>query len=219
MSEIILEAQIRKDRAKKAKQIRREGSIPGIFYGHGEESIPVQTSLNQLRPLVYTSDTHIIDLQLDDGSRKTCIIRDIQFDPVSDAIVHFDLLALKADVKVSIEVPLVLTGTAKGVKEGGLVQQILHRLEVKCLPRYIPEHIDIDITDLAIGDSIHVSAVKIDEVEILESEDSTIVAVVPPTVMKEPEPVVEAGLEEPAEPEVVGRGKKEDQEEAEGKEK
>jgi large subunit ribosomal protein L25 len=217
MSEILLEAQIRKDLNKKAKNVRKAGLIPGIYYGHGELNIPVQTTLTNLRPIIYTKDTHIISLKLDDGSQHTCIVRDIQFDPVTDGVMHFDLLALKADEKVTIEVPIVLKGTAKGVKEGGMVQHALHKLEVRCLPRYIPENISIDISDLAIGDSVHVKDITLAEIEILESEETTIVGVIPPTVMKEPEPVVEGIVEEPTEPELVGRGKKEDEEESDEK--
>jgi len=210
MSEIVVDAKIRKDIRKKAKSIRQEGYIPGIFYGHGEENIPIQTTLNNLRPVVFTKDTHIINLKLDNGENKTCIIRNLQFDPITDKIIHFDLLALRADEKVTMEIPIALKGTAKGVKEGGMVQHILHRLEVKCFPRDIPEHIDVDITDLAIGDSIHVSSLSIPNVEILEDEDSTIVSVLAPTVMKEPAAEPVESEEEIAEPEVVGKGKKEE---------
>lgn len=219
MSEIIVEAQVRKDTGKRAKNVRKQGMIPGVFYGHGEETIPIETTLAQLRPVVYTSDTHIISLKLDNGATKTCIVRDLQFDPVTDKIIHFDLYALRADEKVTMEVPVALVGTAKGVKDGGMVQHILHRIEIKCFPKDIPEHIDVDISALEIGDSIHVSALSIPNVEILEDEDSTIVAVVPPTVLKEPVPTAAEGLEEPAEPELVGKGKKEEEsEESEEKE-
>lgn len=210
MSEIVVDAKIRKDIRKKAKNIRKEGYIPGIFYGHGEENIPIQTTLNNLRPVVFTQDTHIINLKLDNGENKTCIIRNLQFDPITDKIIHFDLLALRANEKVTMEIPIALKGTAKGVKEGGMVQHILHRLEVKCFPRDIPEHIDVDITNLAIGDSIHVSSLSIPNVEILADEESTIVSVLAPTVMKEPPAEPVESEEEIAEPEVVGKGKKEE---------
>jgi large subunit ribosomal protein L25 len=218
MSEIVVEAQVRKDKAKNAKTLRKEGLIPGIFYGHGEENIPIQTTLADLRPIVYTSDTHIVSLKLDNGETKTCIVRDIQFDPITDRILHFDLLALRADEKVTMEIPILLVGTSKGAKDGGMVQHILHRIEVKCYPKDIPEHIDVDITALEIGDSIHVKELQIQNVEILEDEDTTIVSIVPPTVFKEPEPEAAEAAEEPLEPEVVGKGKKPEEEESEEKE-
>lgn len=216
MSEIVVEAQVRKNTRKKAKSVRNEGFIPGIFYGHGEESMAIQTTLANLRPVVYTQDTHIVSLKLDNGEVKTCIVRDIQFDPITDKIVHFDLLALKADEQVTMQIPIALKGTAKGIKEGGMVQHVLHHIEVKCYPRDIPEHIDVDIAELGIGDSIHVSELSIPNVEILEEEESTIVSVVPPTILKEPEEEAAEAAEEPEEPEVVGKGKKEDEEEEEG---
>lgn len=212
MSEIVVEAKVRKDIRKKAKSVRNDGYIPGIFYGHGEDNIPIQTTLTNLRPVVYTSDTHIISLKLDNGETRTCIIRDIQFDPITDKIVHFDLLALRSDEKVTMEIPIALKGTAKGSKDGGMVQHILHRIEVKCFPKDIPEHIDVDITNLGIGDSIHVNSLSIPDVEILEEEDTTIVSVVPPTVLKEPEEEAVETAEELEEPEVVGKGKKDDDE-------
>jgi large subunit ribosomal protein L25 len=212
MSEIVVEAQIRKDIRKRARKVRNEGMIPGIFYGHGEKNIPIQTTLAALRPVVYTSDTNIVSLKLDNGETKTCIIRAIQFNPITDKIEHFDLYALRADEKVTMEIPISLKGTAKGVKDGGMVQHILHRVEVKCFPRDIPEHIDVDIVELGIGDSIHVSSLNIPNVEILEDPDTTIVSVVPPTVLKEPvEEAAEVAGEEMAEPELVGKGKKEDE--------
>ncbi len=212
MSEIVVEAKIRRDIRKKAKSVRNDGYIPGIFYGHGEENIPIQTTITNLRPVVYTSDTHIISLKLDNGETKTCIIRDIQFDPITDKIVHIDLLALRSDEKVTMEIPISLKGTAKGVKDGGMVQHVLHRIEVKCFPKDIPEHIDVEITNLEIGDSIHVKSLSIPNVEILEDEESTIVSVVPPTVLKEPEEEAAEAAEELEEPEVVGKGKKEEDE-------
>jgi len=214
MSEIVVEAKIRKDIRKSTKNVRKEGFIPGVFYGHGEESIPIQTTLANLRPVVYTGDTHIISLKLDNGESKTCIIRDLQFDPITDKLVHFDLYGLQADEQVTMEIPINLVGTAKGSKDGGMVQHILHHIEVKCYPRDIPEHIDVDISALEVGDSIHVSTLNVPNVEILEEEDTTIVAVVPPTVLKETDETP-SEEEELAEPEVVGKGKKEDEDEGE----
>ncbi len=213
MSEIVVEAKVRKDIRKSAKSVRKEGYIPGIFYGHGEENIPIQATLGNLRPVVYSSDTHVVSLKLDNGESKTCIVRDLQFDPITDKLVHFDLYGLQADEQVTMGIPINLIGTAKGVKDGGMVQQTLHEIEVKCFPRDIPEHIDVEISHLDVGDSIHVSSLDVPNVEILEEEDTTIVAIVPPTILKEPEEEAAEVSEEMEEPEVVGKGKKEDEEE------
>ncbi|HEX9614289.1 MAG TPA: 50S ribosomal protein L25, partial [Bacteroidota bacterium] len=97
MSEITIDAEIRKDLGKKARVLRRTGKVPGIYYGHGQKNIPVMMHELILRPLFKTSATHVINLKLDDGSAHPCVLRDIQFDPVSDKPVHFDLFGLNAD--------------------------------------------------------------------------------------------------------------------------
>lgn len=216
MSEIAIKAEIRNILGKKASQLRRKGIIPGIYYAHGQKSIPISLPELTLQPLFKTSATHIISLSLSDGSTHTCILRDVQFDPVTDDPVHFDLFGINADEELTIEVPVVLRGTPKGVKDGGTIQHVLHRIRVSCLPKHIPDHLEINIEALEINTSIHVSDVSIPDVKILENEDSTVVAVVPPTVIKEAAPTEEVAItEEPAEPEVIGKGKKAEEESGE----
>lgn len=210
MSEVTVTAEIRKDLGKRAKRLRRQGKIPGIYYSHGEKNIPIAVSELTLRPLIKTSATHVINLKLDDGSTHTCILRDVQFDPVTDKPVHFDFFGLKEDEAVTIQVPVVVKGTAQGVKDGGILQHILHSVRVSCLPKYIPDHIEVDVTGLLMNRSIHVKELTIPNVKILENENSAVVAVVPPTIMKEAEvaPTAEAAAVTPAEPEVIAKGKK-----------
>ncbi len=217
MSEITVHAEIRKQVGKQAKKLRSSGKIPGIYYGHGQDNIPVTIPELTLRPLFKTTATHVINLKLDDGSTHTCILRDIQLDPVTDKPVHFDLFGLKADEELTIEVPVVLKGTPQGVKDGGTLQHVIHKLRVSCLPKNIPDHIELNVADLKINTSIHVRDLTLQNVEILENENSTIAAVVPPTVLKEPTPEAAAIAEGPMEPEVIGKGKKvEEGEEEEG---
>lgn len=211
MSEVTLTAEIRNDLGKRAKRLRRQGKVPGIFYGHGEKSIPIAVPELSLRPLIKTSATHVVNLRLDDGSTRTCILRDIQFDPVTDRPLHFDFFGLKEDEAVTIQVPVVVKGTAQGVKDGGILQHILHSVRVSCLPKYIPDHIEVDVTGLLMNRSIHVKELTIPNVKILENENSAVVAVVPPTIIKEAEvaPTAEAAAAAaPAEPEVIAKGKK-----------
>jgi large subunit ribosomal protein L25 len=215
MSEVTLTAEIRKEVGKHTKHLRSQGKVPGIFYGHGQANIPITLPELQLRPLIKTSATHVINLALDDGSTRTCILRDVQFDPVTDKLVHFDLFGLKEDEAVTIQVPVVLKGTAQGVKDGGILQHILHTVRVSCLPKHIPDHIEIDITGLLMNRSVHVKDLSIPNVRILENENSAVVAVVPPTIIKEAEaaPTAEAAAAvTPAEPEVIAKGKKVEEE-------
>lgn len=208
MSEITIQAEIRKELGKRVKALRSTGKVPGVYYGHGQKNIPVAMPELTLKPLYKTSATHVINLKLDDGSSHTCILRDIQFDPITDAPVHFDLFGLKADEELTIEVPVTLKGTPQGVKDGGALQHVLHKLRVSCLPKHIPDHIEVNVEPLKINTSIHVKELSVPNVKILENENSTVVAVVPPTILKEPEPGTAVAAEAPAEPEVIARGKK-----------
>lgn len=221
MHEITLKAEVRQQMGKRSRSLRRSGQIPGVYYIRGEQNIPITVNEKSLRPLIYTSDTHIINLKFDDGGEKNCILRDIQFDPVTDRPVHFDLQGLRADEKINIEVPIVVVGgTPVGVRDGGILQHIIHRLKISCLPKDIPEHIEVNAEELKINHFVHVRDLKLENVTILENPDNSIVGVVPPTIEKEPTPG-EVVAEAPAEPEVIAKGKKleEGAEGAEGAEK
>lgn len=203
---------------------RKKGNIPGIFYFRGKESIPIYVKDVALNPFIYTSEVSIINLNIDGTTEKfNCILKDIQFDPISDKAIHFDLLGISENEKIKVEIPLSLVGTPVGIKEGGVVQHSLHKIEVECFPKDIPSHIDVNIENLNIGDSIRVSDLKYDNFEILENENSTIVAVVPPTIEKVEEAAPVEGAEgaegEPTEPEVIAKGKKDEDEEPEEKKK
>jgi large subunit ribosomal protein L25 len=220
MSEIVLNAQLRSELGKKAKAVRRQEMIPGVFYAREEKPIPIKVTLLSLNPLIYTSETHVVDLRLGDGSARKCILRDVQFDPVSDIPLHFDLQGLHENEELTVEVPVVLVGgTAPGVKEGGMLQQVIHKISVSCLPRHIPEKLEVDISGLGINDAIHVGDLPIPNVEVLANPEDTVVVVVPPRVVAEAPVAAEGEEVAPAEPEVVGKGKKEGEEgEEEGKE-
>lgn len=221
MREITIEATIRKQLRKQTKSLRRAGNIPGVYYLHGEENISISVSEINLKPLIYTTETHVINLKLDDGNMKSCILRDIQFDPVTDRPIHFDLQGLRENEEITLEVPIVLTGGIPiGVREGGILQQIIYTIKISCLPKFIPEQIEIDVANLKINNFVHVSDLTITNVSILENATSSIVGVVPPTVEKEPAPG-EVVAEEAVEPEVIGKGKKpgEGEETEEGDEK
>jgi large subunit ribosomal protein L25 len=179
-----------------------------VFYSHGEKNIILKASVLSLAPLIYSAETRIIDLRLNDGTTKKAILRDVQFDPVSDKPIHFDLQGLHEDEKLTIEVPVVLTGGVPvGVRNGGLLQHSIHKVRVSCLPKDIPGKIEINVADLEMNRSVHVRDLNVANVAILENMDAAVVGVIPPTVIKEEEPTV-APTEELKEPEVVGKGKK-----------
>ena len=216
MHEITLEAEVRTQIGKRSRAIRREGKIPGVYYIRGEETVPVAVPEKSLKPLIYTADTHIINLKLNNGETKNCILREVQFDGVTERPLHFDLQGLREGEKITLEVPVLVTGgTPIGVREGGILQQIAYRLKISCLPKDIPEHIEVDGENLKMNQFVHVRDLKIENVTILERESASVVGVVPPVVEKEPTPAVVEG-EVPAEPEVISKGKKVEEEGAEG---
>lgn len=209
MSEIVLKAELRDPQTQHASSLRRAGKVPGVYYSHGEQNINVAVEPLGLNSLIFTSETNIVTLQFADGTAKRCILREVQFDPVSDRPVHFDLLGLKENEVINIEVPIVLTGgIPQGVRDGGTLQRMLHKLRISCLPKFIPGKVELNVADLKINDSVHVRDLKIENVTVLENADSAVVGVLPPTVEKAPEEVAVAATEAPAEPEVLGKGKK-----------
>lgn len=208
MSEIVLNAQIRTTTGRHARQSRKTGHVPGVYYARGEGNLNIQVLRSNLDPLIYTSKTHIIDLKLQDGTSKRCILRDVQFDPVTDLPIHFDLQGLRENEKLVVEVPVVLAGgTPLGVRDGGMLQLMIHKVRVSCLPKDIPEKIELDVSSLGMNHFIHVRDLSLANVTIIENLDNPIVGVVPPTLHKEAEPAA-AAEEEVKEPEVVGKGKK-----------
>jgi large subunit ribosomal protein L25 len=220
MSDINLKA-YKRERGKKSdvKNLRKQGYIPGVFYLEGKETIPIYVTTKDLNPLVYTAETHVVKLKIDNQKPKDCILKHTQFDPLTDKVVHFDLQGLTAGHEITMEVPVVLNGDAPGVEEGGIVQQFLNRLDVSCLPKDIPDQIEVDISELNIGDSISVADIKTENIKVLNSEDSVLVSVAAPRSLAEEEEEVEGEEleegEEMEEPEVIGKGKKEEDEEEE----
>ncbi len=221
MPEITLKAKKRTEFKRSiSKELRKSGMIPGVLYGAGGENIPIVATELSLRPIIDTSESYVIILSIE-GEKKAaeCILKDVQFEPLNNQPIHFDLLALKKGEVIHLEVNVIIKGSAIGVKEGGILQHVLHKLDVQCLPKDIPSHIEVDVSELAIGDSIKVSSIKLENVTILNDENSSIASVVPPTVEVEPE-VEEAELEEgEEEPEVIGKSKKDEGEEKTKEEK
>ena len=214
MPEIQLKAEKRTEFKKSiARTYRRKGFIPGVFYGTGEQSIPIAITELSLRPLIYSSESQIVNLEIEGENKPySCILKEVQYDPINTKPIHFDLLALREGETINIEVTVHLRGNAPGIKEGGIIQHILHKLDIECLPQNIPAHIDVDISNLNINDSIKVSDLTLEGIKILNDENAAIVSVLPPTLIEEEKPAeaeVAATAEAPAEPEVISKGKKE----------
>lgn len=185
-----------------ARAHRREGRVPGILYGHGEESIPVSVDAGELHRLVHavSIDNTIVDLAVD-GTEYKVLIRELQVHPFRDDFLHVDFFHVSMDEKIHVDVPVVVVGIPTGVKnKGGVLDHQLREIEVYCLPGSIPERIEVDVTELDIGDSIHVSEIDLPDVEVLTDLDRSLVAVLAPTIIEEPEEEEEELLE----PELIG---------------
>jgi large subunit ribosomal protein L25 len=222
MSVIPLSGQ-RRERLGKggARQARLSGLIPGILYGHGEAPIPLAIGARefQLAMAEAQGGNPIVNLTVA-GHDYTALIRDVQYDPITHAVNHLDFQHISLTERIEVEVPVHLTGLPLGVKDaGGILEQIMRTVEVRCLPTAIPTSLDVDVSALAIGDSVHVRELKAGDYEILTDPEATLATVVPPTVMEEkPAEAAAVGEEAAAEPELsVERGKKEEEGE-EGKE-
>ncbi len=220
MEKVIIEANERKAINKRSRNsLRNEGRVPGVLYGSRMEPIPIDVTRLVINPLVFTAKTNLISLKLDGHEEYECVIKDVQFDPVTDEVLHFDLIGLTRGEKIQLEVPLKLLGNAVGVKEGGLLQESMHKLSIECLPKDIPQSLELEVTELNIGDSIHVSDLNFENITILNPENTIVVSVVLPKVEIEVEEVEEgeelAEEEGAAEPEVIGKGKESEEEEKE----
>lgn len=216
MSQSNISAAVRADTGKQAaRQLRRNGRIPGIYYSHGESNVLFSIDTKELRTTLSKASS-ILDVEFSNGSTAKCIVREIQWDPLKSVPLHIDLMGVKLTEAVTVEVPIRITGVSEGVKnDGGVLQQLLRELSIECLPLDIPESIDVDVTALKIHDAIHVSDLKLDKVEIFDDPEQVIVSVLPPRVEEEAV-VAEA---ESAEPEVISQVKKDQEESGEDEEK
>ncbi|SRR5579883_1548230 len=211
MAELTLNAEKRsKLGGSTANQLRNQGRVPGIIYGQGEPSIAFHVKELDLRSLIYTHETHTVKLTLD-GETLRCILREVQFHPVTDRVSHIDLIKILAGQKIKIDVPINLVGSPAGVKDGGVMDFVLHKLSIECLPDAIPEHIDVNVADLKIGHSIHVSDLPENPAYTITADShAVIVTVAAPKTADETAPTAETVITEPEQ--IKAKGKKEEEE-------
>jgi len=221
MKEIILSAEPRAELGKtKVKMLRRTGFIPGVIYSEGKKSESVKLVRREFIHLLHEQrlDNAIITVKIKGAEKekgRPCMIKDTQLDPVNDEIRHIDFLEISLTKKLKVKVPIEVKGEPAGVKqEGGSLERILWEIEIECLPTEIPVNIPVEVTNLKIGDSIHVKDLTFPgNIKVLQDMDSIVLSVAAP--MKEE--VVPAEGEEKTEPEVI-KEKKESPEEAAAKE-
>jgi large subunit ribosomal protein L25 len=195
MNEVILKAHKRGVGKSQLKQVRKQKLVPGIFYTSQEQSVPIALAELELNKML-AQESALITLKMPNGQKRECVIRDIQRDPVWGKVLHVDLMGITRGQKVTVTVPLRLVGSPEGVKEGGILEHTLRELEIECLPRHLPSHLEVDVAELTMGESIRVEELDFENVKILTEPERTIATIVPPRVEKVAVEEVEAEEEE-----------------------
>ena len=186
MKTITIEGQLRTETGKKAtRQLRSQGLVPGVIYG-GAQEVSFAAPVLAFKSIVYTPDFQLANITVD-GKSYQCILKDLQFDSVSDELAHVDFLELVQDRAVVATIPLKFTGTSVGVKDGGKLITKMKALKVKTLPKYLKENIEVDITNLELNGNIRVEDVKEANYEILNSPRIPIASVVMTRQLKQEE--------------------------------
>jgi large subunit ribosomal protein L25 len=186
MKTVTIEGQLRTESGKKAtRQLRSQELVPGVIYG-GEKEVNFAAPAKAFKPLVYTGEFQIADVQVEGKSYK-CILKDLQFDKVSDALTHVDLLELVGDKKVVATLPLRFTGVSVGVKAGGKLVTKMKSIKVKVLPKDLLETVEVDITNLELNGNIRIQDINAPNMEIMNSPRIPVASVVMTRQLKQEE--------------------------------
>ena len=161
---------------KSTNELRKNNGIPCVLYGIEKEAKAFAVTTDSVRKLVYTPDIHVVNLTID-GVECTAVLKDIQFHPVKDTILHMDFLQIVEDKPIVMEVPTVLTGLAAGVKLGGKLQQAIRKIKVKAVYANIPEKLTVDVTELALGKSIKVGERSFEGLELVTPAQTVVCSV------------------------------------------
>jgi large subunit ribosomal protein L25 len=189
MKTITIEGQIRTEFGKAAtRQLRSEEKVPGVIYG-GAKEINFSAPTSAFKNIIYTPDFMLADVKVEGNSYK-CVLKDLQFDKVSDELIHVDFLELVGTKKVTVSIPIRFTGTPAGVKEGGKLAVKMKSLKVKTTPEYLSENIEVDLTDLKLNENIRVQDVIAKNMEILNSPRIPIASVAMTRQLKQEEATV-----------------------------
>ena len=183
-----------------ARELRRQGAVPAVLYGPDTESMLLSVSAKALEQVTKSASIGQLLLNLviegDDAGTKTAMIKEMQVHPISGSPLHVDFYEVDMKRKISVSIPVVPLGTSKGVELGGMLQLVRRELEVLCLPNEIPEAIEVNVSELDIGDSLHVEEIEVGEnIEIPAEVNFTVITVLAPTLEEEEEEEAEEGVE------------------------
>jgi large subunit ribosomal protein L25 len=219
MAEITVSAEGRSDFGKNAsRRLRHRGMVPAVVYGGGGENISVAVDPKALHRVLHSEAGRNAILKLDIAGQgaTNAILKSWQVDPVRENFIHADFYRIAMDVALRVTVPLAVRGEARGVKtDGGILELVLRQIEVECLPADIPERIEVDVTDLGLNQALRVSDLPVTaKVKVLQNPDQVVIHVI--AVKEEAPPAAAAPVEgeaaaTPSEPEVVKKGKKEEE--------
>jgi large subunit ribosomal protein L25 len=217
MDQIIVEALPRKDRGKNsARRMRRTGNVPAVLYGGREEAVTVSVNAKQLGVILRSESGHntIFKVKLPSGEH-TAIVKDWQVDPVVGSLLHVDLLRIAMDVRMRVKVPVHTFGDPQGVKlQGGIFEMVTREVEIECLPSEIPSEFRVDVSGLMLNQQLRAGDLPLDKDKIqLLTDPTRVLAHVVPLRVEEEKPAEVAATEAatPAEPEVIKKGKKEEE--------
>lgn len=218
MNQVSLKARQRTDTGKQvAKALRRDGGLPAVVYGSGEASTPLILDYREFEGFLRKTrgESVVINLEIEGMDDKKALLRDIQRDYLRNLLLHADFQQIRMSDQITTEVSLVMIGEPVGViRDGGVLDQSLRVIEISCVASEIPEHLEVDIANLAMGETIHVSDLTFENVEIVTDGEVAVVSVLTPMAEEPEEEEVEEELEEP---EIIGRAA-EDGEEEDGNE-
>ena len=218
MAEVTLEVTRRERSGKEfAKKLRQDGKIPAVVYGGHKEPVAITVERKAVSDLIQKSDHGIRSIFLlkmaGTDQQRHAMIKDMQMDPISRRMTHIDFVRVVMDEVVRVTVPVNITGSSIGVKEGGILDWQIRELHVECLPNAIPDKIDVDITDLGAHEQVRVSDLKLPEgVKVAEDTHRVIVGVTSPRAEIVAEVVAVEAAAVVAEPEVIKKGKTETEE-------
>lgn len=192
MKTITIEGQLRTGHGKQAtRQLRSEGNVPGVIYG-GAKELSFSAPATAFKTLVYTPDFQLAEVKLA-GSSYKCILKDLQFDKVTDQLIHVDFMELVDDKKVIATIPIKFTGSPAGVKAGGKLIMKIKSLKVKTFPKFLQENIKVDLTNLELNGNVRVEDVKVDNYEVLNSPRIPIASIVLTRELKQEESTTAPG--------------------------
>ncbi|MEK6451984.1 MULTISPECIES: 50S ribosomal protein L25/general stress protein Ctc [Myroides] len=156
------------------KALRNAGMVPCVLYGGTEPAVHFAAEEKAFKNLVYTPNVHTVVIELENGKKFNAILQDIQFHPVSDSIMHIDFYQLHDDKEITLEVPVKVTGKSKGVMAGGVLNLNLRKLKVKALPANLPDFVEVNISNLDMGNKLYVTDVAVDNYKLLHTDNTVV---------------------------------------------